>query len=363
MLPVAALRIPEQAQSSPQTPLHGRVSTGASADAARPLRRADAAAPAGAMPSPGTTDAAYARQATAAASLPRYRQPEQQQRIGALQQGLVYAARLDGALSELKQALSRQLAGAAMPEAELAERLQGLQRVWEQRGTHGSGQIDTQLCQVAEGELPQQSFRIRGIDANALSQGGTEMLRLALPGLPRPLAVLLDGQGLERQLQSLQQALAPTSLNVALQDGEPVFSVPEAQWPALRDGLSLRGDGKRFPSGQLVRATLQPQADALATAAWPLEGMANQRRVLVQLVQAQERLRTTRTGLAVALTDLDGDTTATATDATQVQDFAAGFARCANAGVLNIERLTELLPAVVSVRRRSVEQLLLKPTS
>jgi len=290
-----------------------------------------------------------------------YREPGRQQRLGELQQGLAYAGQLGAALQDLKGALSQALArGPSGPDADLQDKLATVQRLWQERS---AGQLDGQLQSVADGDTARQRFRIRGLDSTALSQGGAETLRLALPGQARSIAVPLDGQGLARQLQSLQRALAPTGLQLDAKGGELAFSAPESQWPALRDGLSLSGDGRRFPSGQMVRAVLQPQAQALAPANWQLNEAEGQRRALAQVLKAQERLKSAQASMAGELAHTGTAADGLAVDgssgsAERVQAFAAGFAQQADVSALDYEQLSQLVPALLGLGRSRLQQLL-----
>ena len=296
-----------------------------------------------------------------------YREPGRQQRLGELQQGLAYAGQLGAALQDLKGALSQALArgpsGPSGPDADLQDKLATVQRLWQERSAASAGQLDGQLQSVADGDTARQRFRIRGLDSTALSQGGAETLRLALPGQARSIAVPLDGQGLARQLQSLQRALAPTGLQLDAKGGELAFSAPESQWPALRDGLSLSGDGRRFPSGQMVRAVLQPQAQALAPANWQLNEAEGQRRALSQVLKAQERLKSAQASMAGELAHTGAAAAGLAVDgssgsAERVQAFAAGFAQQADVSALDYEQLSQLVPALLGLGRSRLQQLL-----
>jgi len=301
------------------------------------------------------------RQGSVSAGLAAYRQPEQQLRLGNLQQGLAYAAQLDTALQQMKSELTRALVGSQdANESALQSRRGSVQQLWQQRSVASAGQLDGQLNGVSEGEVARQHFRIRGLDVAALSLTGSETLRLALPGHPRPLSMQFDGQGLQAHLRSLQRALAPTPLRLEAQDGELGFSVPEAQWPTVRDGLSLRGDGKRFPSGQMVRAVLEAQAQALTPQTWQLDTIEGQRLALAQLLKAQQQLRSSQSTLALDLASasevaVEGRTPeATA----QIEQFASGFAAIAERSALDYRQLSELVPAVIGLRRSQVQQLL-----
>lgn len=293
-----------------------------------------------------------------------FREPGQQQRLGALQQGLAYAERLGQALQELKSGLSRALAQPQLAGRQaLPAKLEAVQQAWQARAGESGGQLDARLQPVAEGEQPRQLFRLRGLDVQALSSAGAETLRLAMPGQPRATLVPLDGQGLQRGLQSLQRALAATEMRVHSQGGELLFSAPESHWPALRDGLSLRGDGKRFPSGQMVRALLDPQPDAISPSGWKLDDSQAQRHSLVQVLDAQAKLGQAQQQLsqslasASALTSLPTPAQASA----QQARFAASFGAEASEQALDFERLSALAPALLGLHRNQVQQLLLPP--
>lgn len=291
-----------------------------------------------------------------------YREPGLQERLGQLQQGSAYAEQLGQALQGLKSSLSQTLVRQqGQPDAALQGRLDQVKRLWDARGELSGGQLDGQLQTVDAGEAARQRFRIRGLDMATLASNGAETLRLGVPGQPRSIAVPLDGQGLQRGLQSLQRALAPTDLRVETQGGELAFSAPESQWPALRDGLSIKGDGKRFPSGQMVRVALEPQADVLKPATLQLEGTEAQRRSLAQVLSTQERLGQARQRLNQSLADASQLTTESAAaqgEARAVHAFANDFAVNADAAPLDYEQLSALVPALLGLHKRQVQQLL-----
>lgn len=293
-----------------------------------------------------------------------FREPGQQQRLGELQQGLAYAERLGQALQELKSGLSRALAQPQLASRQdLPAKLEAVQQVWQARVGESGGRLDARLQPVAEGEQPRQLFRVRGLDVQALSSAGAETLRLAMPGQPRTTLVPLDGKGLQRGLQSLQRALAATEMRAHSQGGELLFSAPDSHWPALRDGLSLRGDGKRFPSGQMVRALLDPQPDAITPSGWKFDDSQAQRYSLVQVLDAQAKLGQAQQQLSQRLDSAAALTAAAATEtsATQQARFAAGFRAEASEQVLDFERLSALAPALLGLHRQQVQQLLLPP--
>jgi hypothetical protein len=289
------------------------------------------------------------------------REPGVQQRLGALQQGLAYAQRLDGALQQLKSGLSLTLARELPATAlDLAARVDGVARLWQTREAAAAGLIDAQLQAVPDGRPPQREFSLRGLDRRTLSAGGAETLRLMVPGQGRALSIHFDGQGLDSHLRAVTHGLA--SLGVQTQprdDGSVTLSVAEQRWPALRDGLQLRGDGRRFPSGQPVRAMLDARPDAVQPGAWQLDGTAAQRASLARVVQAQQQLGQTRQVLDQRLANAAGAARAAdPAEAAAMGRLAQDFAAAAQGAPLHYAQLAELLPAVSGVHRTRVDQLL-----
>ncbi|MET0518952.1 MAG: hypothetical protein ABW005_08970 [Burkholderiaceae bacterium] len=294
------------------------------------------------------------------------REPGAQQRLGQLQQGMAYVEQLRQALQTLKNGLGQALARPqADSSAALAQQLGKVQTLWQARGEQAAGVLDGQLQPVQAGAQAQQRFTLRGLDIAALSGGSSETLRLSLPGQTQGLSVPLDGRGLQRQLNTLRQALAPTGVTVDSRGGELSLSVAESRWPALRDGLSIRGEGKRFPSGQPVRAALQPQADAMAPAQWKLGDAAAQRDSLRKLLQAQQDLAPAAAQLQGELAQAQAGSSdaaaASPQDVAAIHNFAADFATSEDGAPLNYERLAALSPALAGLHRRRVEQLLQAP--
>lgn len=350
-----------------QTPTRSTATTLGGSDAAQ---RTSAVAPVQRVPAPERAAGTARAYDQATRGGPRstlanaLREPGLQQQLGALQQGQDYLERLGASLQQLKSGLSQQLARPQGEGAALQPQLESLRQLWAQRAAEAGGQLDARLLPAPEGESARQRFRLRGLDMNSLASEGSETLRLSLPGQPRPLLVPLDGRGLQPALQSLQRALAPTGLRVETQGGELQFSVEESAWPALREGLALRGDGKRFPSGQMVRAMLDPAPEALTPQGWTLDGPEAQRRSLVQVLDAQARVQRARQALGQRLDQARklGDSTGAAEDRAQaVHRFAAEFARSPRLPAMDYGRLSALAPAVQGLHRQQVQQLLLPP--
>lgn len=297
--------------------------------------------------------------------LPVSRQPGQQQRLGRLQQGLDYLDRLAASVQQIKHGLSDTLARRSAPSDTLNQQVEQLRQLWSQRAEAAGGRVDAQL-QAAEGpdDSARQRFKLRGLDLAVLQQGGRETLRLQLPGQAVPqgegtsskpvqLAVTLQGEGTQEQLNVLAKALAPAGLEVLVQGQDIVFQMAEAQWPALRDGLTVRGEGKRFPSGQPVRAMLEPAPEALQPQRWNLQDVKGQREALGQLLQAEPRLAQARQTLGQ---QLQQTAKPVLTNAEEAKDLVSDIT--SSMKTLDFQSLGALLPAVQGLHRQRVQQLL-----
>ncbi|UXH76876.1 hypothetical protein [Roseateles amylovorans] len=393
-----------------------RASLAASADALAPVPRRSAGAQGfslgatghGAAADPGSARTVASRADAAGSTALRSatagsvaREPGAQQQVGRLQQGLDYLDRLAVSVQQLKSGLSDTLARRATPSALLNDQVAQLRQLWSQRATDAGGRVDGDLQATADVDsTARQRFKLRGLDLAVLTQGGRETLRLQVPGQrsqattagapgtstpPITVAVTLDGEGTPAQLRALSQALAPTGLTVQVQGPEVVFSVVESQWPALRDGLTLRGEGKRFPSGQPVRAWLEPSPQALQPDRWQLQDADGQRQALGQLLQAQPKLAKARAQLSGQLQaaaergrsdgapSSDAMTASTTGSAVSViADAASTPARAMTGpeaavlvsqldeamGAADFTSLGSLLPAVRGLHRQRVQQLL-----
>lgn len=294
---------------------------------------------------------------------PASREPGVQGQMGRLQQGLDYLDRLAASMQQLKGGLSATLARQAEPTAALNSQLDQLRQLWSQRSRDAAGRVDGDLQTAPQDGASRQRFKLRGLDLSVLEQGGRETLRLQLPGQsqdggsgkPVAIAVTLDGEGTQQQLQALAKALSPAGLTVQTQGQEIVFSVSESQWPALRDGMTLRGEGKRFPSGQPVRALLDPAPEAMQPQRWDLKDAAGQRLALGQLLQAQPKLAQARERLSE---QLDAVASRSASGLAPAQAGALADTLSRSLSGAEYTDVGALLPALRGMHRDRVRQLL-----
>ncbi|WP_459624923.1 hypothetical protein, partial [Burkholderia sp. 3C] len=233
-------------------------------------------------------------------------------------------------LGELKATLAASAAGRPLPDGMLDASLARVRAQWNARPAVTGGALDASLAFHAAGDA-RQSFRLRALDAETLSAGGTEMLTFHPNGLGKACASVtfddeaLAGDGLvddevaggatlstavragngpevARQpaaqrahdaiARRLDRALAPVGIRVACDDANGLtFTTPESNWPAVRDRMMIQGGGKRFPGGRPSRA----QADALPAgvdpASWRVDGPAARHATLREVVRTLDEVK------------------------------------------------------------------------
>ncbi|GAA0759014.1 hypothetical protein LRH25_01905 [Ideonella azotifigens] len=290
--------------------------------------------------------------------------PGQQQQVAATQQTADYLGRLGQALGEFKQGLSQAIALKLPASSTLLAQRDQIGQLWQQRSSATAGTLDAQ-GQRTEPGAARQNFQMRGLDQASLTSPARETLSLNVPGQRQAITVVLgnaSGQPADPDsaLRQLNEALAPADLKATLnsEDGSVQLSVPEAQWPAVRDGLSLRGGGQRFPAGQPTRPRLEAQPEAMQPARWQLGDATSQRETLHAVLGAErlvrERSHETRSELAELQAAAD---TSSAESLAAAQDRAQATAdKLAAAPAYASWR--ELLPAVHALQRDRVDKLL-----
>ncbi len=247
-------------------------------------------------PLPATLDDTPIGQASrdAASTLPKGAlpvwNPARNADVSGAQQALQFLDRLSSRLQNLKSDLGSALAGNAVPAERLEQQRQSLAQLWNARTREAGDRLDGRLVYRAEAPAA-QTFRIQGLDAAPTSRE-TLAITVGTPTPARPAAVVVVEPGLEPKTlaRRLDQALAPTGLRAeAAEDGGLRFSVPESQWPAVRDTLAIRGEGRRFPTGPFHRVRAQAEPSAMAPESWTLAPGREGRETLQRIVDAQGR--------------------------------------------------------------------------
>src|SRR5690606_13111586 len=131
---------------------------------------------------------------------------------------------------------------------------------------------------------------------------------------------------------------APSGVRVSRdQRGELVFSVREADWTNAREMLAIKGEGRRFPTGQFAAARIVPEAPLIRPEQWALDSPMARRTTLQQVVAAQEAVGHARR-LAIEALDNEARHLQTQNDEARAQEgawcrsFASTFEETAGRG-------------------------------
>lgn len=233
------------------------------------------------------------------------RDPLFNQRVAAAQQTLGYLDALINSLDKLKTDLSAQLAGPAV-QRPVAQAITQVQALWQQRTAATQGKLDAQLHFTGDVEA-RQRFQVRGLDQRSLQSGERETLTFntgsAGPVDQRVRTAVIDPTYDEAAVRRLlDHTLAPAGVRVAqADDGQVVLSTPESQWPSVRDGLSVKGGGIRFPGQQFHRVRAEPEPAVLQPHSWKADTPTEQRQTLQQVLPALAQVRQTRQAVRTGL--------------------------------------------------------------
>lgn len=320
----------------------------------------------------GAADDRLAPRGTPAARAPLTRglkdfDPTRQSGVAGAQLAGVFLDRLQQGLQALRQHYTAQLgADPAQPGvgAAAADVLRaGLKAGWSQRERATAGALDAQL-RVGEPGHARQDFRVRGLSRAALSAGAREVLTMVTGNAPAPLTATVDPElPVSANLRRLDQALAPVGIRVRADDaGEPVFSVPEAEWPRFQDRILIKGEGRRFPDGQAqpVRTPALPPVLGEAVFEAPGTEPAALREALgrvtvgiAAVAGAQQRAQALLVEQHQGLVQAGG---AAATTPERARALAEGFAR--RLGEAGYARFEAVAPTVAGISRERVRSLL-----
>ena len=298
-----------------------------------------------------------------AATALQARDPQFNQRVAAGQQTLVYLDTLTNSLDRLKTDLSAQLAGPAVRRP-IAQDIAQVQALWQQRQAATQGRLDAQLRFTPDAEA-RQHFQVRGLDQRSLQSGERETLAFttgsAGPVDQRVRTAVIDPAYDESAVRRLlDHTLAPAGVRVAQAgDGQVVLSTPESQWPAVRDGLSVKGGGIRFPGQQFHRVRTEPEAPALQPQAWKADTPAEQRQTLQQVLPALAQARHARQTVQASL-DQAGQALSSspiASEAAWAQQFAKDFSAIADQAGYGL--FAAVAPAVQGLSRTRAHAVLL----
>jgi hypothetical protein len=282
--------------------------------------------------------------------------PEINRQVATAQQSLTFLDELAQPLQNIKNQLSRKLTGGFVEDGALEKQQRDLARLWQNRQIQTGGGLNDQLDFSSDAQAPQH-FRIRGLDQQSLQSPGKETLTFSLGSIPRrTMAAQIDPDLPLRVLAGrLNLALVSAGIRVSVNDqGKLDFVAIPSQWDRVRDELTIRGDGKRFPTGQFVRVGVSATPAAIDPAGWSLNGINGLREV----VQAAQRVDAARAVVLRKLSDtertLDGQRSAAA--ATEATIFAQNFGDLIQSG--RYIGLAALVSSLQALPRYRIESLL-----
>lgn len=312
----------------------------------------------------GATASGVARR-TIASPLPRGKlralDPALNRSIGGAQQALAFLNEGSARLQQLKSGLSQRLASADKPldAPVLGRQIAAFDQLWRSRRGATAGTVNSHLRYDAAG-LARQHFSIRGLDLHTLRQGDGEVL-FVMAGAQRITSLPIDPSiGEQAQLRRLDLALGTIGIRAAkTAEDALVFSTGEAAWPEIRDSLMIRGNGKRFPTGQFSRVQAEPIADIVQPRDWSLADTDAVRRTLHDVVGALDSFLQARETAARALAET-GARIPSGADPKAEAEWASGFAeRFAEAASRpGYARFAAVAPAVAAISRERVQALL-----
>ncbi|MDB6002032.1 MAG: hypothetical protein JWP52_3731 [Rhizobacter sp.] len=305
----------------------------------------DTAAPAADAPTPKPSSLRPAR----GADRPTHRD------TSSAQQALAYVERMAAHLQDLKASLTRKMAQPQHDEPSLADDLRAVADQWSNRSKATGGALDSQL-HYSGPDSARQSFTVRGLDASALASPERETLSFTVGNGNRTVmsTTFEPGSTAKENTQKLDRALAASGVRVKQgSQGEPVFDVAESAWPDVRDSMSVKGGGFRFPAGQLNKVRTLPQGDAMTPQTWQSE-TASVRRTLQEVTQALDRIRQVAAKLHKVLDE--AALPVAPSEQAWAQTFVGEFSAVAGQSDYRIQ--SSLAPALLGLNRSRVLSLL-----
>ncbi|WP_332858843.1 hypothetical protein [Janthinobacterium svalbardensis] len=228
--------------------------------------------------------------------------------ISNAQQTLDYLERSSSQLQALKSELAAKLAARQGREGQVEARVRQFSNTWRQRASASAGTLDAQLGYTSP-QSAQQQFSIRGLTMASLQEGPQEVLAFSVGGANQALRSVNIEPGLSESeiVSRFDRALMPSGIGVKLgENGELVFSTSEAAWANVRDSLSVRGSGIRYPTGQMSRVRTDAEPAAIAPEEWHTGDVEALRATLQQVVQALAQLQAARSSVSLALAQATG---------------------------------------------------------
>jgi len=280
--------------------------------------------------------------------------------ISNAQQTLDYLERSSSQLQALKSELAAKLAARQGREGQVEARVRQFSNTWRQRASASAGSLDAQLGYTSP-QSAQQQFSIRGLTMASLQEGPQEVLAFSVGGANQALRSVNIEPGLSESeiVSRFDRALMPSGIGVKLgENGELVFSTSEAAWANVRDSLSVRGSGIRYPTGQMSRVRTDAEPAAIAPEEWQTGDVEALRATLQQVVQALAQLQAARSSVSLALAQATGRVAKAqpVQESVSMDTLAENFTQ--KASEPGYESLLAISSALVGISRERVVALL-----
>ncbi|MCQ2049094.1 Uncharacterised protein [Stutzerimonas stutzeri] len=180
------------------------------------------------------------------------------QQLSSMQSAESYLNDLQGRLSQLKLALSREISSPTAnsgPDA-IRHAMQEVEQLLRERGQRSANSLDATL-KLRLSEPVRSRFSLQGLDSlEAIRQSGRETLLFSGGRqLAEPVAVVLDDDMSDEQiLRRFNGSLGQAGIRTELDDsGRLRFSARESDWLQLKDQLAVQGEDKLFGKGRFQR--------------------------------------------------------------------------------------------------------------
>jgi hypothetical protein len=276
--------------------------------------------------------------------------------VNGCQQALAFLEQAGSRLRTLQVALKDSKAAAPAVE----NQIQAFDALLRNRSVATGGTLDNRLEFHPAGDAPQR-FNIRGLQRSALQAGDRETLSFAVDGRTQRAATVVVEPGLSDAalVQRFDRALSSLGIRVERDpQGELSFSVPESAWAGVRNTLSIKGEGRRFPTGQFSQLKLTPEPPSIRPQEWSTD---DSRTTLRQVFNAQASVRQSYQQVSDALREA-GDRLQQQSDLAQTVDPSRNAVLSQSfesaVGSNDPQSISAILPALLGLDRNRVLSVL-----
>ena len=276
-----------------------------------------------------------------------------QDQVAGAQQALDYLERVANQLEALKGELTAKLAGTRNgSRLQLEVQARQLAHTLSERKKTGGGSVDSNLNYSTKPAT--QRFRIRGLDIESIKKSAPQTISFSVGSAGGPqMAVNIEPDQSNQQIaRALDRALAPMGVHASLdENGELVFTTPEANWSAVKDSIAVSGRGR--VTTEEVAANLAPQLWNVSAETGNADAL---RQSLREVVQALERVHRSQAAASAALQAASAQVADAETPPPDMTIAIDDFGKVAAS--TDYESLIALTSALVGVSRDRVLALL-----